>query len=590
MRRLLTILGLLAFWSGNLAAQSAWDGYRDDDRLTHSLREALAGKESLARLGRLTESGNGRTIWTVEIARTGGTPVDQRPGLLLLSNLSGDRPVADEVLASMIEKLLAEDLGEERMKKLLDEHVLYCVLRPNPDATRSFFTAPRQERRRNATPTDDDRDGRTDEDGPDDLDGDGVITWMRVPDPAGDWLIDSEDGRKMRKPDAEKGERGTHRLVIEGKDDDGDEQVNEDAAGGVDLSRNFAHAWQEHDRATGDYPNCERETHALIEWVLARPNIAAVLVLDRHDNLVNPPKASSRGGGGEAPGGGGRGRRGAREPETQVQSQDVSLYTEASEQFKKLLGVEKADPEPADGAFFEWAYFQFGVPAFASRVWYGPGPEKTEEAADEEEGSEESAPSAPRRGGRARSGSRGGDDADRETEWLAWNERALNGAGFVAWKAFDHPDLGEVEIGGWKPFVKTNPPASEIPALADAHLGLLHFMAEQFGHIAIQEVEVEDHGSGLYTVKAVLTNDGRLPTAIRQGQMNREVLPVRVDLELHGQELILGEKMSSINSLDGRGGREELTWMIRGEPGSRVTLSVRSQKAGRARQEVRLDG
>ena len=33
---------------------------------------------------------------------------------------------------------------------------------------------------------------------------------------------------------------------------------------------------------------------------------------------------------------------------------------------------------------------------------------------------------------------------------LKWNDEALNGEGFKPWKEFDHPQLGKVEIGGWK--------------------------------------------------------------------------------------------------------------------------------------------
>ncbi len=32
---------------------------------------------------------------------------------------------------------------------------------------------------------------------------------------------------------------------------------------------------------------------------------------------------------------------------------------------------------------------------------------------------------------------------------LAWNDAVLGGKGFVDWFAFDHPQLGPVELGGW---------------------------------------------------------------------------------------------------------------------------------------------
>jgi len=52
-----------------------------------------------------------------------------------------------------------------------------------------YFAALRYERTGNATVTDDDRDGKTNEDAPDDLDADGKITWMRIESPIGEYKI-----------------------------------------------------------------------------------------------------------------------------------------------------------------------------------------------------------------------------------------------------------------------------------------------------------------------------------------------------------------------------------------------------------------
>jgi murein tripeptide amidase MpaA len=42
---------------------------------------------------------------------------------------------------------------------------------------------------------------------------------------------------------------------------------------------------------------------------------------------------------------------------------------------------------------------------------------------------------------------------------LSWNDRELEGEGFSPWTPFDHPQLGRVEVGGWKTkFTHQNPP------------------------------------------------------------------------------------------------------------------------------------
>jgi len=57
-----------------------------------------------------------------------------------------------------------------------------------------------------------DNDGQVDEDGPEDLDGNGLITMMRVKSPEGRWLIDPEEPRLMRPADPKKGEKGEYLL------------------------------------------------------------------------------------------------------------------------------------------------------------------------------------------------------------------------------------------------------------------------------------------------------------------------------------------------------------------------------------------
>ena len=46
-----------------------------------------------------------------------------------------------------------------------------------------------------------------------------------------------------------------------------------------------------------------------------------------------------------------------------------------------------------------------------------------------------------------------------EAERHAWNDAELGGTGFAPWKKYAHPQLGEVEIGGWRArFISRNPP------------------------------------------------------------------------------------------------------------------------------------
>ena len=219
---------------------------------------------------------------------------------------------------------------------------------------------------------------------------------MRIPDSKGDYRIDTKDPRIMVKADRAKGERGTHRLVPEGLDDDGDGSWNEDGPGGVRIDRNFPHNWKEHDRATGTSPVSESESRALADFLLDHTNIGAVVVYGLHDNVRKAPRGEAaapaadgegadsgaaaapagapgggrggRGGRGGAGGGGGGGGGGG--AATTILRDDLPIYERAAKLYKETTALDGDVEEPAaDGAIHAWTYFERGLPSFAIRVW-----------------------------------------------------------------------------------------------------------------------------------------------------------------------------------------------------------------------------
>ena len=91
-------------------------------------------------------------------------------------------------------------------------------------------------------PRDDDGDGLFDEDGFDDLDGDGNIVMMRKKNPLGRWKDHPKDPRLMIQADPD--ETGDYEFIgYEGYDNDGDGRVNEDRPGFYDPNRNVQPLW-----------------------------------------------------------------------------------------------------------------------------------------------------------------------------------------------------------------------------------------------------------------------------------------------------------------------------------------------------------
>ena len=100
---------------------------------------------------------------------------------------------------------------------------------------------PKADFRANLTSIDRDRDGKSNEDGPNDLDGDGL-----APEHALEGRQGHPDPRRqgtpriLRKADLTKGEKPVYSEGTEGIDEDGDGSIDEDPVGGVNLNRELA--------------------------------------------------------------------------------------------------------------------------------------------------------------------------------------------------------------------------------------------------------------------------------------------------------------------------------------------------------------
>ena len=569
----------------SVGAQSA--AYLDFDGLTGALRSIVNGSD-LASMRSLGTSHQGREIWLVEIADRSGPPLEQRPGVLVVGNLSGDHLVGSSLALETLRFLVGADASEAD----LTEHVIYVVPRLNPDGAEAMFNGPRDGNRLSAIEFDADNDGRMNEDGPEDLNGDGLITVMRVLDPLGAYMVDPDEPRLMKEADATQGETGTHTLYWEGIDNDGDGFINEDGFGGVDLDRHFQHEYPYWERDAGYNMVGQPEARALMDFVIATRNIAAIVTFGHTDNLVTPPGS---GGGltdatelelngfadasndeifsqgllgtpfqpgspqlrGAQPGSDNDPSSGQR-PVTTVNDADIEYFETVSEAYKEITGIEEvAINKTAAGAFFQYGYYHFGVPSFSTQGWALPSAEEEEEEEEEETGSDSS-------DARILSGFDGaGEDV------------------FVPWSTHEHPDFGEVEIGGFRPYMVTNPNASLLPELGAVHGEFVARLSSMLPRVRITSTEVEAHGGGVFTVTAHVQNTGYFPSALQHGVRSRSVDPVSVQIQIDPGDILTGAaKTHMIQRLEGSGATQAVSWVIQGRDGASVEIRVRAEKGG----------
>lgn len=527
--RTLAALGLLLLLALPVKAQPALEGYLPYEAFAAEVNQL--GESELVSVRSLGKTLGARDIFLLTI---GEGDAEKKPALLIVGNTHAPQLVGSEITLRMAGQLVERAEEDEQVRQLLAKFTLYVIPRPSPDASEHFFRAPLHQRATNERPTDDDRDGEVNEDGVEDLNDDGLITMLRVEDSRGEWKTHPDDPRLMIQADPKQGEQGRYLLFSEGIDNDGDEALNEDGPGGVAFDRNFTYAYPYFQVGAGPHQVSEVETRAVADFAFSRPNIAAVFCFGLQDNLMHPWKAD--------------GNRERDKLRPGIAAADAPYLKHIAEQYQALHGGKNAPASPESaGDFVHWSWFHYGRWTFAARGWWIPPVAANGDAQDEaaQKSSDEK---------------RGADELN-ALRWFAQQEIE----GFVEWTPIEHPDFPgqKVEVGGFKPYIRLNPPAAELDGLAEKHLAFVLKLGELMPQLKIEQAKVEALGGGLFRVTARVFNVGYLPTASDAGVKSEHIYPVQLAIELpEGAQLLTGHRRTQLPALAGRGGHAERSWVV----------------------------
>ncbi|UCD53489.1 MAG: hypothetical protein JSW27_12710 [Phycisphaerales bacterium] len=539
---------------------------------TYDSHEALAKR--LAALGKkasdavhlrsLAESPGGRQIWLAELGT--GTEAERktRPAMLVVAGIEGNDLVGSALILSWIEGLIETRRDDPNVAQLLATTTIYAVPRLNPDAAELYFDKPKRETLVNGKPVDEDHDALVDEDGPEDLNGDGLITSMRVEDEEGQYILDPQENRLLIEADPAKGESGRWRYLTEGMDNDHDELWNEDGPGGVNFNRNFPFDHDFYAVDSGVHPVSEAETRALADFIVAHPNIGLALTYGTADNLLETPEEAKK-----DPGRG--------EPLTAIDEEDVSCYEALGELYRETLGLEKQqDGASEPGTFSDWMYFHRGRLSLAARPW---SPKLAMALAEDEDKSEseETSDEPEAKDKRNDEDERGKE----EREQLTWFDEQVPEA-FQPWQAFEHPDFPgqRVEIGGYVPFALTNPPESLLEGQAEVHGRFLTELVDRLPRIGPRRVKCAHLGESIFEIEIHIENTGFLPTVLAHGERTREVHATRVVLNVRPEQILSGTRITYLPVIEGSGGAVEARWTIHAPDQSEIHFQVVSMLAG----------
>ena len=295
LRAGIAVLGLLALASPAGAALDYQD-YHSFAEVDRQLQEWSREHPRTMQLLTIGRSAGGRPLYVARIAAPGAGDPERRPAVFVGANLAGFHNAGTEAALDLIRTLLTAP-ADSTAARLLGSRTFYVAPALHPDAHDALFGTPRDRRAGNAMKVDHDVDGLEGEDPADDLNGDGVITRLRIPDPTGGWLADATDPRVLVRADAMERMAGAWRVVTEGRDDDGDGAYNEDGTDGIWPDQGFPHAFPYSTPTAGPWSSHAPETRALLDFLLARSNVALAVVYGPANNLLAAPQ--SLGGGGD---------------------------------------------------------------------------------------------------------------------------------------------------------------------------------------------------------------------------------------------------------------------------------------------------
>ncbi|MBK6899680.1 MAG: hypothetical protein IPH09_10540 [bacterium] len=592
-------LAVLGCWLTSPAVVAAAPGARGGDTLEASLAR-LARQHRGAAVSTLATSPGGRPVPLLTIAPSVDPGVDTASAVLVVADPLGTTPLATEAALALAARLL--DGGATGRAAAV---TWLIVPQLDPDGAARLHDDPVLEDGRNATAVDDDADGAADEDGPDDLDGDGAIAAMLLADPDGEWLLPPEGTLAVpRRADPARGERGLYRLLAEGRDDDGDLAWNEDPPGGVIPGRNFPHGFQHWQPTHGPWPASCPETRALLAFAFAHPEIAMVLVLGEANTLLQVPASADlpdpllrkhtlpRGLARET-GLDPLAQYGVDElvallrvalrrpqldaddvlemldlgPATAPDSRDLPWWRAVAADYARGLAAaglgapRVAPPASGPGAAEEWAYYQFGVPAFALDFWTPPlpvpAPADTSAALPDS-----TAPPAPAPDPALEALSRFAAAHPASELWRPWREVAL-------------PQDRRALVGGPAPGALRAPPAAMTDSLLSRQVPLLMVLAGWLPRLAGVTLEAVSRGGEVWEVTARVHNDGPLPYPTAQGRRARRPEPVVVTLE--GAEVLEGLARQTAGQVPAMGSAA-VRWLVRAPRGR--TLAVRAAAPG----------
>ena len=555
-----------------------FDKFYRYNELTRLLKDYAKEYPDLIRLESIGKSHEGRDVWLVTATNFKSGPDTEKPAFWVDGNIHASEVTASAAALYLIHSLITKYEQDETITRALDTRAFYVVPRANPDGA-EWALADKPKIIRSSTRdypyTDDPIDGLVTGE---DLDGDGRILQMRLKDPNGAWKIHPEEPRLMIRRDPIETGGTYYRILPEGllKNYDGVTIKVIGPKQGLDLNRNFPAGWRtESDQhGAGPYPASEPEARNLVDFIAKHPNITGTISFHTMSGVLLRPYDDRS--------------------DDEFPTDDLWTYQKIGEKGTQITSYPhisvfhdfKYHPKQViTGGFDTWTYEHVGVFSWTVEFWSPmkqAGIEKFKFIDWYRE-----------------------HPIEDDLKMLKWNDEVLKGKGYVNWYGYKHPQLGEVELGGWD-FLNmwTNPPLEFLEKEIRSFPEWIVWHALISPRLVPLETSVFSLGGNSYRVRLVIQNEGWLPTYVTKKALERKATRgVIAEISLpKGASLESGKLREELGELEGRAykpvladeadestnERVKVEWVVKAKKGTRIKLLAKHERAGDVRAEVVL--
>ena len=523
----------------------------------------------------LVTSKQQRNLYAVTLTKNNTDPLN-KPAMYIDGNTHAGELTGYMAAVYFIDYVLTNQ-NQADISQMLEDYTIYVIPKIAVDGSEAYMTTPYSYRSSNLEYLYQ-HQGLYEKD----IDNDGVIRMMRIKDPNGKFVKTDDDfNMRIRKPDEVVGE--FYSLYIEGEvENDSLENflmpINKYK---LDFNRNYPFGWFNNSRqaGAGDYPLSNYETKAVVDFVLAHPNINVAATNHTCGGvLLCPPGTYSE--------------KAAFKNDMQVYHEIGEMATEAMDYpviniFDSYMTDQKAFDS---GAFDDFLYENLGIYTYTIEFW-----DVWKAIGKPIDWKNIPKPSLKR-------------DLEVLAALTLWTKENYQDD-FKPWTKVEHPQFKDCEVGGVNyKYIFQNPPVALLEKeLSNATNFYLRYV-KTAAKLQVSKLVSKQVAPGVYEIKMQLSNQGYLPTYLSEAcKKAKLVKPIKVELNLEKEAILSGKQQSEIANLEGYSTTNAgmytyarvitaqpsnqtttLTWLIKGQPKQKISITINSLKAGSIKANIVL--